>query len=297
MNLMTSATDNGQKNIYIIWLIVIGAVYLLLEFGIILAISHNNKKVNDIKWFQNALNSHGTVNAFIANTAYSLSNRLIESKRDKSIISLKIARDIIGFQRIAFNVCDDIHSIISNQFGCTKCQVTVLQLFSGQNYEFTQMIAYKTYQSRIPSSYKEKYILHSQNNNKPYHVKIFESNSSDIKTLVNKAEVKANFVIDSRSKKRQEEICQYVGVPTIDSEGRMVFLLQVDVSEDYILGKDTNALTELGYNVFLPYAQLLYATYEQERVLETFYRILHNDIAVDIIAQESEKSEGEPDGE
>lgn len=138
------------------------------------------------------------------------------------------------------------------------------------------MIAYKTYKDRVPGSYSEKYDLwNDDSEKKPLHIRIFEKGTSAIIALCNSEQVKEEFVYHEKSKEREEKICQYLGIPLLDSEGRMIFLLQIDVCDSGILGKNKEEMIELGNNIMVPYIQLLYATYEHERSIETFQQCMH----------------------
>ena len=271
INLITSS-GFSFSNKYFIILLIIAFIYILLQIAIIKAVKHKNKKMEYITWFQNALVSHRELNAIIAKATHSFSEHLKKDRKPSLHISFKMAIDIAKFDRTSYHVCDAIYNIISSQFGCPKCQVTVAKYLPEQKKEFIKIIAYKTYQDRTPSSFSIKHLLGTNEQNKRYDVRIFESGSSDVKVLINKKEIQEDFTIDPKSKERQESICQYIGVPCVDIEGKIVFLLQIDVSCENILGKNKEELFELAYNVFVPYVQLLHAYYEQEKAIEIMYQ-------------------------
>jgi len=255
---------------YWIPLIIFCILYLLFEILILIANHHKHSKMKDVQCFQSALASHANVNAFIANSLYKFTKRFVNQRKNNQTIPLQIVKDIAGFQEFAFAVCKDIYDVIKDLFKCEQPQVTVFQKFTNTSGDkHIQMIAYGTFNNVIPSSYSEPYIL--SGSLERFDEKIFGSKEAKIRTLHNKDAVRENFKISEHSKAREEAICQYIGVPIKDSSGEIVFLLQIDVNEENTFGKSELALKELAENVFFPFAQLLYATYEHERMLETLH--------------------------
>jgi len=255
-------------------------VYLGLQALILMANRHQHAKLNDIKWFQSALKSHAKINETVASQIYIFTNRFVRMRNEKKKLPFDLTRDLVGFHIFAFEVCGDIFSMLKDLYKCDKPQVTVYQRFTENEEEYIRMIAYATYNNAAPSSFSEKYSLSGSSNR--YDVRIFNGKEKKIHVLPNKAAVQKEFEISDHSREREEAICQYIGIPVKNKKGEITFLLQIDVNE---VKKSEKELLELGDNVFLPFAQLLLATYEHERMLET----LHSSIVVDI------PSTGKPD--
>jgi len=258
-------------------MVVCVLLYLFFEILIFLANRHKRAKMNDAKWFQSTLISLSSANALFANFLYKFTNRFMSQKEKNNLLPLETVKDLVGFQKIAFAVCSSVYDLLKNDFKCERPQVTVFQKFTNKNKKEIQMVAYATLNDIIPSSYSESYPL--TDNNQRYDAKIFNSKESQVRILHNKVAIKENFKISEHSKERQEAICQYIGIPIKNSSGETVFLLQIDVSEENILGKSVEALKELAENVFLPFAQLLYVIFEHERALENLHISLENGLA------------------
>lgn len=256
---------------------IIILIYFLLQIGIIIANNKQRSKLKDIIWFHSAIASHGAINAFIANSLYKFTKRFLQQKRENNMISLEITKDLIGFQTFAFAVCNDIYKILNSELKCEKPQVTVFQKFDdAENKKFIQMVAYSCYKDNIPSSYSEKYYFADvEVKRKRCDEKIFSGKEASVKVFADKKSIVENFYISENSKEREEAICQYIGVPIKDSSGEIVFLLQIDVNQEGVLGKSELELKELAENVIFPYAQILYACYEKERMMEMLYKNVH----------------------
>ena len=263
---LAPAPINTQK--YWSWLIILVLIYLILQAFMLIANQHHLSKLNDVQWFQSALNSHAYVNATIAKSICLFTNRFAQQRDIGYKIPIEATKDLVGFQTFAFCVCEDIYKIVKDLFGCNKPQVTVFRRFDEGGEKYIQMIAYGTYNNLPPSSHSEKYNLSNEDKLNRYDIQIFNGKEAKIHVLPDKVTVQKNFYISDYSKEREEAICQYIGVPIKNNNGDIIFLLQIDVDVER---KSKKELKELGENVFFPFALLLYNTYEHERMLETLH--------------------------
>ena len=273
-----SSSTIDRKNGYIYEIIIVSIAYLFLQLLIILSLAYNRKKQSDILWYNKTVSEHNTVNSNHAKFLFTLSDRTI---RGSALLSIDTIKDNVGYKHRAFNICDAIYDTIERLKGCSGCNVTIFQQFEDSDGSFyIQKVAYRYPLAQPPGNIREKYVLFDSSvteENKRYSVRIFEKKISKIYVLNGNDEIKKNFFVDDYSLESVNKMRQYVGIPILDMEGRIVLLLQIDVNESNILGDDEAEIIELVNNIFILYAHLLNAMYEQERFLVTMYNHLRKD--------------------
>ena len=273
VNLFTADKPPPNVRAFLVSAVLFQIIFTLTFFVIN---NHKQRKIKDILWFQHTLSSHAGLNAHMGNYTFTINKRIIQSDKRNAPLDLAVVKDIAGFQRIGFRVCEDIYDIVKNHFSCPNCLVTIFQPFKENDYSYTKMTAYHAFGAHIPETFPRKYKLESiEHDADPFHLKIFKSRNPEIRVLSCSDDVNRVFRQHSSPKSRERSICQYIGIPIQDSQGDIVFLLQIDVGEAGILGQNDDELFELARNVLMPYVQFLYLSYEQERLLETLYQRQH----------------------
>ena len=195
-------------------------------------------------------------------------------------IDITVIRKNTNFQAISFDICRKIYDVIK-ECGCSDCVVTVLQRFQNEGKgksDYVKMIAFAGKSGYRSRTYDEKYSfkVNSKNYNEfkeTVFYKLFENNE-DLILLKNKKEIKKNFNFLEKSRKREEKICQYIGIAIRTNRGNVEFVLQVDVSKPYVLGITKNQMKSFSDEILMPYAKLLHHLYENEMLYYTMYNKL-----------------------
>lgn len=270
--------STGNKPDFWISFGLISAIFLLIEIFIALANNIKRKHHKQLSLTNRSLEGQALVSSWMANKLYDLSKQTKEHILQFRRLPIDFFKEIIDFQKIAMFVCKDIYDMINEKLCCKDCEVTVFQQFEEDNKRYVKMVAYANRLMNIPASYTTKYNIHNRNKEKtkPYLVKIFEKGEAKPHILENREMVQKAFKYFEGSQFREETICQYIGLPIRCNSNIIAFILQVDVSEEGILGKDINEINQFAYNVLSPYGQLLNVFYEQENVFEIFYSLVAN---------------------
>lgn len=256
-----------------------GVIYVVVIFLCYQVNNHIKKKQDDLKWFQYGLKKMMFLNRFISNKSHKLSKEILKQAYNGRLISLDHVKDIMGFQQVAFNVCNEIYGLLCS-LGIRSGYVTIYQQFVEDGLSFCKMVAYQNADSDIPGSYEEKYELNkSDNSNKHLHRKIFEKGSEGIYVLANREEVSRKFLINEVSREREEKICQYIGIPyrvnKKNNNINIAFLLQIDCDKENAFGNNKHEIKELASNIFKPFLNILAVAYEQENIMESYQKSMH----------------------
>lgn len=269
---LSSKLNIESNKSIVISIVCISLLYIIYTVIHIMLNKHLSKKIIDLIWFQESLKKIMLINSFSSNKLHKLNKEIHNQSINGSFISLSNMKNIISFQTVAFQVCSELHQMLS-ELNIKNHSITVFQCFNDEKQHYCKMIAYQNSASRIPDSFDNVYYLDKSNQKKKHlHSIIFERDSSQIYILENKDDVQKYFVFNEESKDREEKICQYIGIPyrvNINKGVKIAFLLQVDVDKESALGKDKYEMMELAENVFLPFMNLLAVSYEQDRLLET----------------------------
>lgn len=187
---------------------------------------------------------------------------------------------IADFQNLSFFICNELYNFITQNCNCGKCEITIFQRFSNNdNKEYVKMIAYKNSKNSKPSSYNEEFALvYKKNKQVPVFVSVFNDINADVKILHNKKSVKQEFKIFPGSKSRENNICQYIGIPIKTNRDKVEVVLQIDVSEKNVFGRTYNSVKQFADYIIIPFCNLLYCSYERDLILNNFYNILEENI-------------------
>ena len=185
---------------------------------------------------------------------------------------------IADFQEMSFLVCRSIYDIIERELECDECEVTVFQKFlKGKNkrYDSIKMIAYATKGSVIPSTYDNTYVINKNAQNTIF-MNLFKNNQSDAVVYHNQKSVSENFIWLDESEEREKGIHQYIGIPIKTNSNNVVCVLQIDVSQKKLLGKNYKEVKCFADDILKPFSSILYNAYERDNVFNTFYDIWAN---------------------
>lgn len=222
---------------------------------------------------QNKINSNTSTKLYRVNKKVTLSIRKKEITRGE-------INSIADFQTLSFDVCNELYSFITDYCNCKECEVTIFQRFiDEQNSDFVTMIAYRNTQNRQPASYGQKYYLNSKKKNVPVFIRIFRDANAEICILHNKKTINNNFDFFNDSLAREKRICQYIGIPIRTNRNKVEILLQIDVSQNRVFGMQYKTVKKFAENIFIPFANLLYCSYERDLVLNKFYDVLEENIS------------------
>lgn len=278
ISIHTSQVTNDKE--WIIRLVIYIGITIAMNVLCIIA-SHSKKKdKNNILYFDLVYDVHNRINCDTANRLYRVNKKVTESIRRQKIEKGAV-NSIADFQNLSFYVCNELHDFITSNFECGEVEVTIFQRFKNEaGKHIVKMIAYKNSKNNKPATYGEEYRLSYQRGKPPVFVSVFNDLNADIKILEDRNAVQLEFSYFTNSKTREEQICQYIGVPIRTNRNMIEILLQIDVSKEKALGKTYNDLKQFAESILLPFSNLLYCSYERDLILNKFYDILEENISM-----------------
>lgn len=256
-------SPNWWKYIYIFTFIIIlfNAISVLLK----------NAKKREIKYIDLAYkcyNEQCAINNKFANNIFRLNKTINDIISNNKPISTKSLDKIADFQTFSFSICESIQHMLRNEFGDDiQCEVTIMKKSDAK----IKMVAYANDDNRIPSSYSEYFNLNERD---ILFIRIFNDLDGEIVCKPNKKEIKASFKKLSGSIRREENICQYIGIPIKTNRNKIELLLQIDVSKEKIFGKNEKQMKLFAKNILYPYAVLLHKIYERDLIFKQYYDMI-----------------------
>lgn len=148
-----------------------------------------------------------------------------------------------------------------------RCEVTIMKKINNT----IKMVAYANDENKNPSSYTTYFNL---NESDILFVRIFNDLDGEIICQPNKKAVNEAFKKLPGSVKREEEICQYIGIPIKTNRNEIELLLQIDISKENIFGKNEKQMKLFAKNILYPYAVLLHKTYERDLIFNQYYDMI-----------------------
>lgn len=229
------------------------------------------------KYYDDAYRIQNKINCKTATYLYRVNKRIVRAIKEKKI-EVGALNSIADFQTFSFMICSELCDFIVDIFGC-DCEVTIFQRFTDtKNKDFVKMIAFKNSKNHQPSTYGKVFKLSSKDN-APVFVSLFNDLNEEIKILHNKRAVENEFKYFEGSKNREQEICQYIGIPIKTNRGKVEIVLQIDVSKAKALGRNYNQLKQFAEYILLPFCSLLHCSFERDLILNKFYDILEENIS------------------
>lgn len=250
---------------------VISGVYCLAIICIGWANGYAKQKLQDITHFQTALRGMGSVLRAWAITLQraTVQFKKIDFEKEKRAVDCTIAT--MDFQSAAFLVCEKLQELLTRLGTLNDIYVTVYQRMKDEcGTDYCKMIAYS--QNHEPTGYTRKYTIPPAEEaifgDIELHSYIFASGETDTIVLPNKEAVQKAFELHLGCEAREQNICQYIGIPIVPGGMGVTFLLQVDTSIPSFFGDSEEGMKEFSNNVINPFAQFLHMIYEQGRTVE-----------------------------
>jgi len=246
---------------------VIGSIWipsLIIACATVLntiAIKYKTKGISNFKVVKNALQTIVAMFATWSNRTQSLAEDLLEGKSISEFKASYISHT--DYRKRATYICEMIFGLISRSFDIDDHQVSIMHKGSDSAGEYIKMIAYKNSHQEAPGSFQAKYYLANEEHMKYYHVKQFNSKRRGVKVLHGQEKIKSEFVINERSRDREDRIRQFVAIPIIDGEKDLVSLVQIDTLSEYAFGKNTDEVRYLMETAVRPICQFLVLWYKK----------------------------------
>lgn len=203
-------------------------------------------------------------------------NKLIKKHIDNCKPIDKIVFDkVADFESIAFDICNSIFEIIIKKFGIdTECEVTVFK----SNGKEAMMVAFANEQGKAPAAYRRLYKI-AKIKRKYLFIQLLRDLNAQIHCCVNKEEVERDFVYFEESKAREQNICQYIGIPFKTARRKIELLLQIDISKPNVFGTTQKEIIKVAKNIFYPYIVLLNKAYERDLIFNGYYDIIEKTLS------------------
>lgn len=244
----------------------------IVGFNIISVIAKANKnKVNkNLNIIYRCYSEHSVINEKFATRIYRL-NKIINQyiTYDNPInLNKKVFDKIADFQSFSFSICESIHDMLKHEYGDEiNCEVTLMKKEENK----IRMLSYSNDDNKMPSSYTQTFSVDDENF---YFTTLFNDLNGKISCLPSKKYINENFKKLKGSEKREENICQYIGIPIKTNRNQIELLLQVDVSKEMVFGKTETEMQIFAKNVLYPYATLLHKSYERDLIFNQYYDMI-----------------------
>ncbi len=263
------------------WILVFIICAIIIFFNITSFIIKNteNKQNQNINLSYRCYIEQCSINNKFANNIYRLNKTINDFITAKKPISRKAFDKIADFQTFSFLICESIHHMLRNEFGDDiNCEVTIMKK---QNNKI-KMVAYANDDNKSPSTYMNYFNLDERD---ILFVRLFNDLNGEIVCEPNKKAVTVAFKKLKGSEKREEEICQYIGIPIKTNRNEIELLLQIDVSKEKVFGKNEKQMTLFAKNILYPYAVLLHKTYERDLIFNQYYDMIISMLSIENVSQ------------
>lgn len=259
---------DGKELIWYIPIIVMIASIFVYNLMAEILINKEKTKMIYLDLLDNAYRSHSNINRRSATKLYRL-NKIIKKQLNNHIpVDKSIFDKMADFYTISFDICNSIYNIIEERYGIeTECEVTIYQ----SNNEGISMIAYANKNDSPPLTYRR---IYKKKCSQYLFGKLFKDLNATIHVCPNKQAVQNDFKFLEGSEKREDQVCQYIGIPLLTARKKIELLLQIDVSKPNVFGSTEEEVREYAENIFLPYMMLLNKAYERDLIFNGYYDII-----------------------
>lgn len=238
----------------------------------------NKKKKLLLEHFSLVYEIHNKINSNMSTQLFRVNKKVTEAIKTNNLEKGAI-NSIADFQTLSFDICNELHKFVVDHCNCKDCEITIFQRFKDeQNKDFVTMIAYKNSQSLQPPTYGNKFYL-SKKRNIPFFIKMFKDVNAEPRILHNKKKVKSEFQYFAFSKSREMGICQFIGIPIRTNRKVVEILLQIDVSQKRVFGRNYKTVKKFTDDIIIPFRNLLSCAYERDLVLNKFYDVLEENVS------------------
>lgn len=271
-----------NDNVTFIWYLpIIVMIFMILAYNITAGklLVKEKKELTYMDLLEECYRNQANINRRSATKMFRLHKIINTHLSNNKPIDKVVFDKVADFNTISFDICNSIYKMIESKYGVdTKCEVTVFQSLK----DGIVMIAYANKNEEPPTSYMRTY----KKSKKYLFGKLFQDLNANIHICHNKETVKKDFHFIEDSKTREEQICQYIGIPLFTARKKIELLLQIDVSKPNVFGKTYEDVLKVAENIFYPYIALLNKAYERDLIFNEYY-----DLIVKSLSESEEKNE------
>lgn len=265
--------------------ILITCVFIVIYNWItILVDGYQKYQEQTIKCVKEIVNRETVINDTIGRKLYDIT-KSISSKSNS--IPIKTDFSNLNYQDIAALVCHNIYDAIKISTDKDTHQVSLMQRFKEKRtgVQYIKMISYGNANQISPSIFDKHFYLDCDQSY--YHVRLFNENQNGIFILKNEAEIKKEFVYGKKS--NDNKIAQYIAIPVVCENEGIVSLLQIEITEELLLGRTTDEIREF-IKPFMAYIHILTVNYYQDELFKVVIK------KFDILKKSKEKKKGYIEG-
>lgn len=256
--------------------ILITCVFIIIyNWMTILIDSYQKYQERTIKCVKEIVNRETVINDTIGRKIYDITKGI---SGKLNFIPIKSDFNNLNYQDIAALVCHNIFDAIKISTDKDTHQVSLMQRFKEKKtgVQYIKMISYGNANQISPSIFDKHFYLNSDQNY--YHVKIFNENQNGIFILRDAAEIKKELLYDKKC--NDIKIAQYIAIPVVCENEGIVSLLQIELSEEALIGRSKEEILEF-VKPFMAYIHILTVNYYQNelfRVIIKKFDILRKNI-------------------
>lgn len=248
--------------------IIICLVIALFNIVSVIAKKYQEKSRKNLNMIYRCYNEQTNINSKAANNIFRLNKRINEYISEKKPVSKKVFDKIADFQTTSFIISESLYKMLISEYGDDiDCEITIMNKSNNK----IKMIAYSNKDNKVPSSYSKEF---KTDDDAFYFVKIFENSEGNIVCLPDKKSVNDHFKKIEGSISRENNICQYIGIPIKTNRNCVELLLQIDVSKEKTFGKNESEILIFAKNILYPYAVLLHKSYERDLIFSQYYDMI-----------------------
>lgn len=247
--------------------ILITCVFIVLFNWITILIdSYQKYQEQTIKCVKEIVNRETVINDTIGRKLYDIT-KSISSK--SNFIPMKSDFSNLSYQDIGALVCHNIYDAIKISTDKDSHQVSLMQRFKEKRtgIQYIKMISYGNANQISPSIFDKHFYLDGDQGY--YHVKIFNENQNDIFILKNATEIKKELVYGKKN--TENKIEQYIAIPVFCENEGIVSLLQIEITEELLIGRTTDEIREF-VKPFMAYIHILTVNYYQDELFKVLIK-------------------------
>lgn len=181
----------------------------------------------------------------------------------KNLLNGEMTLEVWNFKKVATGICNSVYEVlceVCKPFDDFTVNIVLDDITARGKKKNVTMIAHKGKYEKYPGKFEEK--MYYNKNKSFYAVKLFKSNSTDIKILTTKEEVNEKFVYVDEE---HPEYAQYVGIPIVCSGNKMICLLQICAFKNDKIGNDKNEILDIIMTYIIPFIQFALMNYKVEK--------------------------------
>lgn len=254
------------------WTKVCIAIILFIIYLVLLAFYSTNE-VNERKIrgiLENQVQAFEAVMVGIVTVCKQSSNdvnTVIHSIIEEGKVNLKIW----NFDKACTWVCSQIYTLLGNLSGGSKdFGVAYVRLEEDKKPETEiRMNAFANQNMHKPTIYGKKRPIDSNDDRNYHDVDLFRAAKSDIEVILGNKKIDEVFSYSNKDSRKQnmEKYNQYIAIPVICNDTKMVGLLEIVCLNDTSLGITEKEVKELASKYLVPYSYLMLLLHKLEKAL------------------------------